>query len=277
MIISAKLITLLQYIMLGFFQGVTEPLPISSSGHTILLKEFFNIHTPALSFEIVIHFGSLIAIMLMYQKEIRRLARESMFFLTNKNPAYRHSFNYVVYLLLATAVTGVIGLSVESFISDELTTPLTIGCALLITSLFLWIADRKKGERSDQDIKLKDALIIGAIQAVALIPGISRSGTTLIAALMVGMSRTAALRFSFLLFIPVSIGINIMSLKDIVTDPVIQTYFIPYIVACITACITTYFALKWFLKTVRNGKLVFFSLYCFIVGSVVVTYQLFVN
>lgn len=274
MIISVKLITLLQYILLGFFQGVTEPLPISSSGHTILLKEFFNIYTPDLSFEIVIHFGSLIAIMLMYQKEIRKLSRESILFLTNKNPAYRHSFNYVVYLLIATALTGIIGLSVESFINDELTTPLTVGCALLVTSFFLWIADRKKGERVDRDITLTDALIIGAIQAVALIPGISRSGTTLIAALMVGMNRETALRFSFLLFIPVSIGINIVSFKDIVTDPIIQTHFIPYIVACITALITTYFALKWFLKTVINGKLVLFSLYCFVVGSIVVTYQI---
>lgn len=274
MIISVKLITLLQYILLGFFQGVTEPLPISSSGHTILLKEFFNIYTPDLSFEIVIHFGSLIAIMLMYQKEIRKLSRESILFLTNKNPAYRPSFNYVIYLLIATALTGIIGLSVESFISDELTTPLTVGCALLVTSFFLWIADRKKGERIDRDITLTDALIIGAIQAVALIPGISRSGTTLIAALMVGMNRETALRFSFLLFIPVSIGINIVSFKGIVTDPIIQTHFIPYIVACITAFITTYFALKWFLKTVINGKLVLFSLYCFVVGSIVVIYQI---
>lgn len=91
---------------------------------------------------------------------------------------------------------------------------------------------------------------------------------------MVGMNRETALRFSFLLFIPVSIGINIVSFKDIVTDPIIQTHFIPYIVACITALITTYFALKWFLKTVINGKLVLFSLYCFVVGSIVVTYQI---
>lgn len=146
MIISVKLITLLQYILLGFFQGVTEPLPISSSGHTILLKEFFNIYTPDLSFEIVIHFGSLIAIMLMYQKEIRKLSRESILFLTNKNPAYRHSFNYVVYLLIATALTGIIGLSVESFINDELTTPLTVGCALLVTSFFFGLQTVKKGK-----------------------------------------------------------------------------------------------------------------------------------
>lgn len=263
--------------MLGFFQGVTEPLPISSSGHTVLFKEFFNIYTPRLSFEIIVHFGSLIAIMIIYKKDIQRLCRESILFVINKNSGYQDSFHYVVYLLIATAITGTIGLFVESMISDKLSTPLTVGCALLVTSFFLFIVARKKGTRIDHEITIKDAIIIGAIQAIALIPGISRSGATLIAALMVGMNRTTALRFSFLLFIPISIGIQLMSIKDLVTDPIIQGYIIPYIVACITALITTYFALKWFLKTVINGKLILFSLYCFIVGSGVITYQILVN
>lgn len=270
MVIPVKLITLLHYIMLGFFQGITEPLPISSSGHTILFKDFFNIYTPGLSFEIIIHLGSLIAIMLVYRKDIKQLGYESFSYMIHKKTAFKKSFHYVLYLLLATAVTGTIGLVSESYISNTLSTPLTVGCSLVVTGFFLWIVHRKNGSKVDHNITLTDALIIGTIQAVALVPGISRSGATLIAALMVGMNRTAALKFSFLLFIPISIGIHLVSIKDFMTNPMIQTYFIPYIVACMTAFITTYFALKWFLKTVINGKLIVFSIYCFIVGFSVI-------
>lgn len=272
--IEANGMILLQYIILGFFQGIMEPLPISSSGHTILLKDLFNIQTPGLSFEIFIHLGSLIAIMIVYRRDIQILLRESFHYIFYKKPIFRDSFLYVLYLFVATAITGGIGLWVESYISTGLTTSLTVGFALLITSFFLWMVHQKKGTKSDSDITMKDAIIIGFIQAVALIPGISRSGATLVASLVVGMKREQALRFSFLLFIPISIGIHLLSLQDILTDSTIQAYIIPYLIAFIVATITTYFALKWFVKLVINGKLMVFSLYCLIVGFAVVLYQL---
>jgi len=252
-----------------------EPLPISSSGHTILLKDLFNIQTPGLSFEIFIHLGSLIAIIIVYRRDIQLLLRESLTYMIHKNPLYRDSFLYVFYLLVATTMTGGIGLLIEPYISTGLTTSLTVGFALLITSLFIWFVHQKKGTKSDNDITIKDAIIIGCVQALALIPGISRSGATLVAALLVGMKREQALRFSFLLFIPVSFGIHLLSLQDILTDSTIQPYIIPYLIAFITATLTTYFALKWFMKLVLNGKLMVFSVYCLIVGFAVVFYQLF--
>lgn len=275
MFITTNGIIVLQYIILGFFQGIMEPLPISSSGHTILLKDFFNIQTPGLSFEIFIHLGSLIAIIIVYRRDIQLLLRESLTYMIHKNPLYRDSFLYVFYLLVATTMTGGIGLVIEPFISTRLTTSLTVGFALLITSFFIWFVHQRKGTKSDNDITIKDAIIIGCVQALALIPGISRSGATLVAALLVGMKREQALRFSFLLFIPVSFGIHLLSLQDILTDSTIQAYIIPYLIAFITATLTTYFALKWFMKLVLNGKLMVFSVYCLIVGFAVVFYQLF--
>jgi len=274
LLIGANVMTLLQYIILGFFQGIMEPLPISSSGHTILLKDLFSIQTPGLSFEIFIHLGSLIAIMIVYRHDIQILLRESVHYIMYKKLVFRDSFLYVLYLLVATAITGGIGLCIESYISTKLTSTLTVGFALLITSFFLWIVHQKKGTKSDNDITMKDAIIIGCIQAVALIPGISRSGATLVAALMVGMKREQALRFSFLLFIPVSFGIHLLSLQDILTDSTIQAYIIPYLIAFIVATLTTYFALKWFVNLVINGKLMVFSFYCLIVGFAVVLYQI---
>jgi len=266
---SQKLLTIMQYIILGLFQGVTEPLPISSSGHTILLKEMFHITTPGLSFEVILHFGSLLAIIFIYRHDLITIIHRSYLFVMKKDETCRNSFFYLMHLLIATTITGVIGIFLEDSINSQLATSFTVAIALLITGLFLWHIRYFQGIKGDDQITIKDAIIIGCAQALALIPGISRSGATLVAALLIGFKREAALRFSFLLFIPVSVGINILSIPHMLTNTTIQPLFIPYVIAMLSAIIATYFALKWFQKMVIHGKLAVFSVYCFIVGSIV--------
>lgn len=274
LVITQKLITLFQYICLGLLQGITEPLPISSSGHTILLKDLFHLATPGLSFEIVLHLGSLIAIIFIYRRDIISILQESFLYIHERNEAHRHSFRYLMHLFIATAITGFIGILLEDTISNRLATPLTVAIALVITGLFLLYVQSAHGIKSNRDITIKDAIIIGCAQALALIPGISRSGATLVAGLLVGFQRQTALRFSFLLFIPVSIGMHLVSIPRLMTNSSHLHLFIPYLLAFLTAMITTYFALIWFKKLVIHGKLYLFSLYCFIVGIAVLIWQL---
>jgi len=159
-----------------------------------------------------------------------------------------------------------IGLSLEQFISDELIKPVFVGIALLITAFFVWLIRNLYGTKENEQVTMRDAIIIGMAQACALIPGISRSGTTIVAAMLLGLKRETALRYSFLLYIPISIGITLMSFGDIVQDPIFKENFIPYVVAFLTAIITTYFALKWFMNVMIKGKLIIFTYYCLIVG-----------
>ncbi|MEN1970327.1 undecaprenyl-diphosphate phosphatase [Lentibacillus sp. N15] len=263
---------LVKYIVLGVFQGITEPIPISSSGHLVILRELFGIEIKGLSFEIIVNFGSLIAVLIIYRHDIYRLVSHFFRYLISKDLSAKSDFQFVLFLGLATIPTGVLGLLLEDYISSTLSTVTIVGMTLLLTGLALWVIRNLHGNKNDGEITIKDALIVGLAQAVALIPGISRSGATIVAAMLLGMKQETALRFSFLLYIPVSIGVTIMSASDIINDPDFDILMIPYLLAFMAAIIGSYFALKWFMNIMRNGNLIYFSLYCFIIGAMVIAF-----
>lgn len=272
--LTTSILLLIKFIFLGFIQGFTEPIPISSSGHLVVLRHFFAINTPGLTFEIIVHFGSLIAIILVYWRDISVLLKESFLYLVKKQEQFKTGFRFSLYLLVATAVTGIIGLMIEPHMNGALEKPIYIGIAFLLTGYFIWLIRHLKGYKSGKDITMKIAIIIGLAQALALLPGISRSGATLVAAMLLGLERNTALKFSFLLFIPVSIGINILSLGDMVHVIRHGNQMIPILLAFLTALITTYFALKWFIGVMLRGRLIIFSMYCFTLGTIVILSQL---
>jgi undecaprenyl-diphosphatase len=272
--LTASMLLLIKFIFLGFVQGFTEPIPISSSGHLVILRDFFAIDTPGLSFEIVVHFGSLLAIILVYKSDITVLLKESFLYVIKKQQMYKNSFRFLIYLLIATGITGIIGLTLEDYISEALAKPIYVGIAFFVTSFFLWLIRHLEGHKTGNDITVKIAILIGLAQSLALLPGISRSGATLVAAILLGLNRETALRFSFLLFIPISIGINLLSFNDIATTIQNNDEFIPFLLAFITAMITTYYALKWFIRVMLRGKLIIFSIYCLVLGSVVIISQM---
>jgi len=269
-----QLLMLIKYLFLGLFQGFTEPIPISSSGHVVLLRELFHINVPGLSFEIFIHFGSLIAIIIVYRKDLYRLLKNSLLYLIKVEEEKREDFQFVTLLVIATIPAGLIGLLFEEKVSQLLTYTFLIGLALFITGIFLWIIRNKRGDKGDTDLSVKHAILIGLAQALAIFPGISRSGATIIAAMLLGMRREIALRFSFLLYIPISFGATIISIKDFFIDPHLQSLFIPYLIAFCSAIIATYFSLQWFINIMLKGNLKYFAYYCFIAGSFVFFYFL---
>jgi len=264
--------TLIQYFILGLVQGVTEPIPVSSSGHLIIIRELFNIEARGLSFEIFVNFASLLAVMLIYRKDIVRLIVNTWKFLFKGDKTVKSDFMFVVYLVIATIPVGIIGVLFGDVLGETLSGTNVVGITLLITALSLWIIRNLRGCKQDGDISAKDAIIVGLVQCVAVTPGISRSGATIVASMLVGMKKETALRFSFLLYIPVSLGTGILEIPEIVKDPNMNLLWVPYLIAFITTFIATFFALKWFMNVMRNGKLEYFAYYCVVVGILVLIF-----
>jgi undecaprenyl-diphosphatase len=263
---------LIQYLVLGIVQGVTEPIPISSSGHVVIFQELFGIVAEGLSFAILVNFGSLIAVMVIYRKDIMRLIYNGLLYLIKREESAKEDFQFIIFLVIATVPTGILGLLFEDVVSSNLSGVTTVGVTLLITGIALWIIRNLRGRKHDGDLTIKDAVIVGLAQSVALIPGVSRSGATIVAAMLLGMKQETALRFSFLLYIPVSLGITVLSVSDIINDPNFDTLMIPYAIAFLASIIASFFALKWFINIMKRGNLKYFAYYCFIVGFLVILF-----
>lgn len=269
------IILLLKYIILGMIQGFTEPLPISSSGHLVIFQELFNIGISDLNFEILVNAGSLIAIIIIFQKDILLLIKNSFLYLFKKHSEFKKDFLYVVMLLVAVIPAGIIGLLFENFISSNLKSLFTVGVSLLITAVALSFIGKQAVNNTVEEITFKDAIIIGLFQVVALVPGISRSGSTMFGGLFRKIKFEDTMRFSFLLYIPISLATIFLKLLDFSSNS--ETFVIGYITAFILSIITTYFAVKWFFKIVRQGNLKYFSIYCTVVGSIVVILSFFIG
>lgn len=269
-----KLYVILKYLFLGAFQGLTEPIPISSSGHLVLAQHFLGLEIKGLSFELLVNFASLLAVLLIYRNDLIRLTVNGLKYVTTRDPKSKSEFNFILFLLIATIPAGVIGVLFDDTIAETFKGfgIKLIGVTLLITGLALWFIRNMKGQVGERDFRLKHAIIIGLAQAVALIPGISRSGATIVAAMGLGVHQETALRFSFLLFIPVSVGGIVFALSDMINDPNIIDLFVPYSVAFVASLIASYFSLKWFMGIMARGNLVYFAFYCFIVGISIIVF-----
>ena len=259
---------LLKYIILGIIQGFTEPLPISSSGHIFIFKKIFqaNIALNDLNFEIIVNFGSLIAITIIYFKDIKKLIINFFKYFKIKNEETKKDFKYSLLIILGCIPVGIAGFLLKDYIENLLQSSFIVGISFLITSLFLFLVRNINGCKEEKDLTWKDALFIGLIQIIALIPGISRSGLTLIAALFRNIKRNDALKYSFMLYVPISLGTMVLSVKDLINSNNLNTLLLPYSLGFISSLIVSYFTLKWFINAVKKGNLIYFSIYCLILG-----------
>ena len=259
---------LLQYLILGIVQGFTEPLPISSSGHLRIFKSIFNSEILSdMNFEIMVNFGSLIAILVLYRKEIGSIIKDFFCYLKTKNKKYEVNYKYAWLIVVGTIPAALLGLFVKDFIEEYFTTKL-VGAMLIITSILLFMIKDIKGNKEKKDMTVLDALKIGLFQVVALLPGISRSGSTVVGGMKSNLTRETALNFSFMLYIPISIASMFLGVSDLISSGNLNELLIPYTVSMIAAGIVTYFAAKLFIDIMKKGKLIYFSIYCFIVGLV---------
>lgn len=266
------LILVLKYLFLGLVQGFTEPIPVSSSGHLVLIQHFLGLEIQGMSFELLVNTASLIAVVLIYREDIWRLIQNGLLYLTKKEESAKADFRFIIYLIIATVPAGVVAILFKDYIAAHFKGIRILAISLLITGIALWSIRNLRGRKSDNDLSLRDSIIIGLAQAVALIPGISRSGATIVAAMLLGTKQETALRFSFLLYIPISLGGMILSFSEIINDPQIGTLALPYTIAFFASLIASYFALRWFMGIMAKGNLIYFSIYCFILGGSVLIF-----
>ncbi|WP_226527692.1 undecaprenyl-diphosphate phosphatase [Metabacillus niabensis] len=261
----------LKMIIIGLVQGFTEPIPVSSSGHVMIASELLGIGEQGFTFAILTNTASLLAILYIYRKDIFRLMNNSIAYLKTKNSRYKSDFHFICFIIIGTIPAGVLGILLNDFIGENVSMT-TIALMLFVTGIACWLIRNMKGTKDESDLSIKDAFIVGLGQAVALTPGISRSGATIISAISVGMKQDTALRFSFMLYIPVSLGGVVLGFTDFLHEPNKADLAVPYLAAFISTLLMTYFAMKWFMGIMKNGKLVYFTYYCIIVGTLLLIF-----
>ena len=271
----------LMSILMGFIQGVAEFLPISSSGHLTLFQAFFgmeNMEETHMFFTVLLHFGTLISVCIVYWKDIIDMIRE--FFLgiralavrdesVGKPPAARRMVMLIVVATLPLFVMVFFKNALEQVFSN----PILVSCMLLLTGFILFFSDRlARGHKTAKNATVTDALLVGCAQAVAIIPGISRSGATISAGMLRGFDRNFAVRFSFLMSLPAVVGATLLELKDAATAPDFAEQVVPllpvYLVGVVVSAVVGYFAIRLVKSLADKGKFGSFAYYCWAVGAV---------
>lgn len=262
---------ILQIIVLALVQGLTEFLPISSSAHLILVPYLTDWPDQGLAFDVAVHVGTLTAVVLYFRKEINK-----MFFAWFASLAGKHSEDSKLAwaVLIGTIPVGLAGLIFKDVISEHLRTPLVIAVTTIIFGLLLWYADwSAKRQRDEHSMSWKDILVIGCAQAIALIPGTSRSGITITAGLMLGLTAPAAARFSFLLSIPVIVLAGGVETLDYLKVASINDMSDLIIGAAISA-ISAYACIHFFLKLLERIGMTPFVIYRLLLGAILLSLYL---
>jgi len=253
--------TWLEALILGLVQGLTEFLPVSSSGHIELGKAILGVESADnLMFSVLVHTATMLSIVVVFRKDIWQLITQGLRF--EWNPETR----FIVLILISMIPTGIVGLLFESQIEQFFDGRIMfVGFMLLITALILYSTRLVK--RNDKEVSYLKALIIGLAQTVAVLPGISRSGATIGTALLLGVERNAATRFSFLMVVPPIAGATLIKLKDLFANPAVYSQeIVPLGIGFVAAFISGVIACSWMLALVRRGNIYYFSIYCLIIG-----------
>jgi undecaprenyl-diphosphatase len=254
-----------QAVVLALLQGLTEFLPISSSAHLILVPKIVTGWSDqGLAFDVAVHVGTLTAVVAYFRKELLAMSRDWLVSLTGKQVTAEARLAWAV--LFGTIPVGLVGLIFKDYIELYLRSPLVIATTTIIFGLLLWLADVKgRRQRVEQEINWRDVVIIGFAQALALIPGTSRSGATMTAALMLGLTREAAARFSFLLSIPVIVLSGGLVTKDLIEQSVPVDWGMIGL-GTVLAGVTAYICIHYFLKLLERVGMLPFVAYRLILG-----------
>ncbi|EDS73418.1 undecaprenyl-diphosphatase UppP [Anaerofustis stercorihominis] len=276
--------TTIQAIILGIVQGLTEFLPVSSSGHLVILQNFMGISEGSLEFAIVLHLGTLLAVVIAYYESIWNMFKQFFLMLadliTLKGPCFEKSKyrKYIVYILMASIPAGIVGVLFEDFISEKFGSIIIVGFTLLITGVLLVLGDAlgKNNRGHIENVGAGKAFLIGVFQMFAITPGISRSGSTIVGGLLSGLKKEEAVEFSFLMSIPAVLGSLLLKIKDIIAIGA-TTSFVPLIIGFFCSLVIGYFSIVLLNNIVKKGKLYYFSIYCWIVGLALIIYHVLIT
>lgn len=268
--------TILQSLFLGLIQGIAEFLPISSSGHLSVFQNLLGLNAgeDQLLFDVLLHLGTLVSVCVVFWGDIVQIVRECVELIRGIGhpvPGEKKRLSGVRLLLMVVFATLplVLVLPVHDSVEKLYYSTLFIGVAFLATGTMLFCADRMpQGTRTEKTMRIRDALLIGLCQAIATMPGLSRSGTTITAGVATGLDRRFAVKFSFLISIPAVLGANLISLIKAVKAGVDWSLLPTYLVGMVVAMISGYFALNLLRYIAQKGKFGWFAYYCWFAGAV---------
>ena len=251
-------------IILGIIQGLTEFLPVSSSGHIEIAKVILgegNIAEKSLLMTVVLHFATALSTIIVFREDLKKIL--SGLFQFRNNQSFQFSLKIILSMIPATLIGILFNDEIEALFVGNLT---LVGGMLVLTGFLLFLSDKAKV--SDKNVGATDAIIIGISQAIAILPGISRSGSTIATSVLLGIDKEKSARFSFLMVVPLIFG---KMFKDILSGEISihDTTFLSLIIGFIFAFITGMIACKWMIKIVKYSKLKYFAYYCFAIGGVV--------
>ena len=260
---------IIEAIILGIIQGLTEFLPVSSSGHLELAKAILgdtSVPEESLTFTVVLHFATALSTLVIFRKEVAEIIKGLFQF--KWNDEFKFSVKIILSMIPAVFVGLLFEDELESFFGGKI---LLVGVMLLITALLLLLADKAKN--TNKEVTFSNSVIIGISQAIAMLPGISRSGATISTSVLLGIDRTRAAKFSFLMVVPLIFG---KIAKDLLGGDLSfhSSDIIPISAGFIAAFFAGLLACKWMIALVKKSKLSYFSLYCAIVGFIAIVYAL---
>jgi undecaprenyl-diphosphatase len=254
---------ILQAVLLGIVQGITEWLPVSSSGHLAILQNLFGLGAPVL-FDIMLHLGTILAVVVVFWKEILEILKAVVKFdFTGENG------KLAIFIIVAMVPTAIIGFAFKKTFESLFSNLTAIGIALIITGCFLFICERFKRKA---ELGFKESLLVGIAQGIAIIPGISRSGATIGTGLLLGIEKEKVAKFSFLLSIPAIIGASIFDFNATELASVGWNYAL---IGIIISAVVGYLTIKLLLNIIKKQKFWLFSIYCWILGAIIVLGKVF--
>ncbi len=260
--------TILQAIILGVVQGLTELLPISSSAHLYIIPWIFewtksvDFNQAFEAFDVALHAGTLLAIVLFFFKDWIKLIVGGYKQVVKKEKSFEGKMFW--YIVLATLPGGAIGFILDKFLEDKLTTPIIIGIALIVMGIVLYVVDKKaKSETEFEDMTLKQTFLIGFSQALAFIPGVSRSGITMTTGRALGIKRESVAKYSFLLSTPIVAAATLYKLKDFVIS-------VPFFIGIFASFLVGVFVIKFLMNYLKNGSFKVFAIYRVIIGIFII-------
>lgn len=267
--------SLLQAFILATTQGLTEFLPVSSSGHLIIIPKLFNWPLQPLAFDVVLHLGTLVAVVFYFRKDLWKIVRSALFL---KNSAYAKDRHLIPPLIIGILPSTIAGFLLNNYLDSTLRSSRVI-TNIVIFNLILWgffliAADwyEKKGlpaqKNSSVQVKISQSFVIGLFQIFSLIPGTSRSGVTIGAGIFAKLSKIEAARFSFLMSVPLILGAGLLKVKDLATDQNFSLEVAPLIVGLLTSAIVGWLAIALLMKALKHFGLTIFGLYRIVLATI---------
>ena len=263
----------------GLVQGLTEFLPVSSSGHLVLVQALFGsgVETNYMLFNVLLHFGTLLSVVVAFWKDIKELFVELFGWIRDGFRINGHPYRRFIVMLLITLVPMFLILPIESRMEAAFSSPLLVGLLLLVTAALLFLSEKApKKHKTEQNASWLDALIVGIGQMFAVLPGLSRSGTTICTGLFCGFSREYAVRFAFIMSLPVVLGANILELADVIREPALMgdASIACYAVGILVSMLSGLAAIRLVKFITKRGNFRPFVVYCTLVGTVAVVASL---